>query len=456
MFVMIVGLVLSHMLSVAIYTSDRRSTINLVGGEHISERMITLARLIEGAPPGERQKLARLASESVLNVSLGETPNVSDEIPRNLEEKILREVFTEHLSHYGLRSFRLSYRDAEPGEKGLNSTQSFELAQGSQKLMQVSLQLAGGGWLNCSALIETSSSIWSLRFLLSLVVMTLAVIVVSIIVVYRINLPLRTFARAAHRLGTNIEAPPLPVTGPREMKEAINSFNGMQERLKRLINDRRQMLAAVSHDMRTPITLLRLRAEFVENDDEREKMLATLADMESMVNSILGFVRDEATEEEIRSVDIAALLNAICDDIGDLGGKVSFSGPDRLIYPCRPAVLKRALANVIDNAVKFGGNAYVELRDEDESIAIIVEDAGPGIPEAEIESVFDPFYRIEDSRSRDTGGVGLGLSVARSVIDAHGGHIALANRPEGGLCVTIALPGQYNPKKTSAVTRTNQ
>lgn len=446
--VMILGLLISLVLSVAIYTSDRRSAVNLVGGEHISERMITLARLVEGATADERERLARLASESVLSVSLGERPTITKAPPVNLEEEILTDVFAEHLLRYGVRDFRLRYRDSPADGK----TETSGVAAGPRKLMQVSLRLQGGGWLNCTALIETASTIWPSRFLLSLAVMTIAVIIVSAIVVYHINGPLRTFAGAAHRLGTNINAPPLPVNGPREVREAITAFNEMQERLKRLISDRRQMLAAVSHDLRTPITLLRLRAEFVEDDDERTKMLATLTDMESMVESILGFVRDDAAEEEVRSVDLVSLLNAICDDISDLGEKVIFNGPDRLIYPCRPAVLKRALTNVIDNAVKFGGSANVQLQDTGQFLVIVVEDEGPGIPDSEIEDVFNPFYRIEASRSHDTGGVGLGLSVARSIVDAHGGEITLANRSEGGLRVTIELPDGIDFRPEDAAT----
>ena len=434
--VMIVGLIISHLLSIAIYTTDRRSAINLVGGEHISERMITLARLIEGAPPEERNRLAKLASEKVLSVSLASEPNVSNALPESQEEQILSSVFADHLSARGVREFRLRYRDA-PAEKGGAVS---EFVDGSHKLMQVSLRLDGGGWLNCSALIKTTSSIWSLRFLLSLGVMTVAVIAVSGLAVYHINGPLRTFAGAERRLGTNINAPPLPVKGPLELRAAITAFNDMQERLKRLISDRRQMLAAVSHDLRTPITLLRLRTEFVENDSEREKMLATLTDMEQMVESILRFVRDDAAHEEVQSVDLVALINAICDDISDLGGKAAFSGPDKLVYPCRPIVFKRALTNLIENAVKFGGSASVRLRDTGENIQISVEDEGPGMPESQLEAVFDPFYRIESSRSRDTGGVGLGLSVARSIVDAHGGQIVLANRPTGGLQVMVELP----------------
>ena len=439
--VMVLGLVLSHALSVAFYVTDQRSTINLVGGEHISERMITLARLVETAPVEEQERLARLASQSVLEASLGSKPLVEKRVPSNREEEILTDVFAEHLARHGVRAFRLRYGDAASAA----STSGTDLAgHEKRKLMQVSLRLTSGSWLNYSALIDASSSIWSLRFLLSLVVMTIAIVIVSAIVVYHITRPLRTFAGAAHRLGTNINAPPLHVDGPREVREAILAFNDMQERLKRLISDRRQMLAAVSHDLRTPITLLRLRAEFVENEEEREKMLVTLTDMESMVESILAFVRDDAADEDVRPVDLVALLNSICDDISDLGGKAFFTGPDRLIYPCRPTVLKRALTNVIDNAVKFGGKAQVRLEESPGSLAITVDDEGPGIPESEIDAVFNPFYRVEASRSRDTGGVGLGLSVARSIVEAHGGSIGLSNRPTGGLRVTIALPREQN------------
>ena len=436
--VMIAGLILSHLLSVAIYTTDRRSSLNLVGGEHISERMITIARLIEVASPAERERLAKLASENILAVTLASEPSVSGKAPMTGEERILAGVFGEHLSSRGGRDFRLSYRDV-PAES--SATVSNFIA-GPRKIMQVSMRLQGGGWLNCSALIETASSMWSLRFLLSLGVMTVAVIAVSGLAVFYINGPLRTFAVAARQLGANINAPPLLVRGPREVRAAVTAFNDMQERLKRLINDRRQMLAAVSHDLRTPITLLRLRTEFVENDEERGKMLATLTEMEAMVESVLRFAHDDAALEDAQPVDLVALINAICDDINDLGGKSAYSGPDRLIYRCRPGALKRALANLTDNAVKFGGRAGVGLRQIGGNIEIVIEDDGPGVADSELEEVFNPFYRIETSRSRDTGGVGLGLSVARAIVDAHGGRIALVNRPEGGLRVTVELPGE--------------
>lgn len=444
--VMVIGLILSHLLSVAIYTTDRRSAINLVGGEHISERMITLARLIEGAAPAERKRLAEIASEKILAVSLAADPSIAEDAPASQEEKILTEVFAEHLATKGVREFRLRYRDAPENKGGTVSG----LISAPRKLMQVSLRLQGGGWLNCSALIETTSSIWSLRFLLSLGVMTIAVIIVSGLAVYHINGPLRTFAGAARRLGTNINSPPLPVKGPREVRAAVTAFNDMQERLKRLISDRRQMLAAVSHDLRTPITLLRLRTEFVDNEIEREKMFATLTEMEEMVESILRFVRDDATHEEVQNVDLVALINAVCDDISDLGGQAVFNGPDRLIYRCRPNALKRALSNLIDNAVKFGGSADVRLNNAGTNVEVVIEDNGPGIPDSELEAIFNPFYRVETSRSRDTGGVGLGLSVARSIIDTHGGRILIANRRAGGLSITVELPVESSPAKEGA------
>jgi len=200
------------------------------------------------------------------------------------------------------------------------------------------------------------------------------------------------------------------------------------------------MLSAISHDLKTPITLLRLRAEYIEDAGEKEKTLATLAEMESMIESTLAFARDDAEKEEPRVVDLAALVESICDDLADAGRPVAFQDVPALKYRCRPLGLKRAVSNIVDNAVKYGGNARVRLSADPTAVEIVVDDDGPGIPEAELKEVFAPFYRLERSRSRETGGAGLGLSLARTVVHAHGGEITLSNRPGGGLRAIIQLP----------------
>ena len=215
----------------------------------------------------------------------------------------------------------------------------------------------------------------------------------------------------------------------------------MQTRLHRFVEDRTQMLAAISHDLRTPLTRLRLRAEFVEDPEQQRKMLADLEEMEAMIASTLAFARDDARKEPRVPIDLAALLQSLVDDLGDAGNTVEYSGPEHKTIACRPVALRRAIGNLIDNALKYGGCARVALLDgrEDGHVAIRIDDDGPGIPEGEQEKVFAPFYRLERSRSRDTGGTGLGLSVARTIARAHGGDVTLRNRPDGGLSALLLL-----------------
>ncbi|WP_414532662.1 sensor histidine kinase [Magnetospirillum fulvum] len=200
------------------------------------------------------------------------------------------------------------------------------------------------------------------------------------------------------------------------------------------------MLAAISHDLKTPITRLRLRAEFIEDDEQRAKMLADLAEMEQMIASTLAFARDDAASEPRQRLDLAAMVQGMLEDMEDMDIACSYTGPDSLVIAARPVALKRAIANLLDNAVKYGGRAGVGLASGGGEIRLTIDDDGPGIPEDSRERVFAPFFRLESSRSRDTGGTGLGLAVARAAIRAHGGDITLANRPEGGLRVTLTLP----------------
>ncbi len=270
--------------------------------------------------------------------------------------------------------------------------------------------------------------------------MALVVTVLSVWAVRRSTAPLALFAWAAERLGRDVNAPDLPEDGPREVHRAAKAFNDMQRRLRRMISDRTQMLAAISHDLRTPITRLRLRAEFVDDAEQRAKMLGDLEEMEAMIAATLAFARDDGTDEPRKILDLAVLVQSACHDAVDVGREVVYTGTARAAYSGRPLALKRVLANLIDNAVRYGGRARVALEVSAERFVISVEDDGPGIPESELERVFAPFYRLDASRSRDTGGTGLGLAVVRSIVRGHGGDVLLSNRAEGGLRVTVSLP----------------
>jgi signal transduction histidine kinase len=266
------------------------------------------------------------------------------------------------------------------------------------------------------------------------------VVILSSIVVYHVVAPLRTFASAAQGLGMDVNSPPLLESGPREVRRATHAFNEMQRRIRRFVEDRTQMLAAISHDLRTPIMRLRLRAEVIDDEDERERALADLDDMERMIASTLSFAHDDAAVEARETVDLVALVQRVCDSIEDAGLPVEFEGEGRVAYACRPGALRRALSNLIENAARYGERARVELLADERRIVVRIDDDGPGIPEDQIESVFQPFRRLDASRSRETGGTGLGLTVARTIVRAHGGDVRLANRPEGGLRVEVSLP----------------
>jgi signal transduction histidine kinase len=263
---------------------------------------------------------------------------------------------------------------------------------------------------------------------------------VSIWMARRIAAPIREFAGAAERLGLDLTAPPLAVRGPQELRSTIQAVNRMQHRLQRFLEDRTQMLAAISHDLRAPLARLRLRAELVADGEQQHKMFDDLEGMNAMIDSTLAFARDDARREPRRLVDLGVLVGDVCEDIGDAGGKVSYSGSRGIDVPCRPILVRRAVANLIDNAVKYGGAARVTIVRETDRVVIVVEDDGPGIPPEEHEKVFAPFYRREPARDPAKAGVGLGLSIARTVAREHGGDVSLRNGEHGGLSALIELP----------------
>lgn len=252
--------------------------------------------------------------------------------------------------------------------------------------------------------------------------------------------PLRRLSMAADRFGTDVNAPPLAERGPREVRQAAAAFNRMQRRLRQFIQDRTRMLAAMSHDLRTPLTRLRLRAEMMDDAEQREKMLSDLMEMEQMVGASLAFARQENVDEPAERHDLADLVEAVAADAVEIGQSVALRSIASVPVLMRAGALKRAIVNVVDNAICYAGAADISLEREGEDAVLRVIDTGPGIPEAERENVVRPFYRCEGSRSRDTGGIGLGLSIASDAVSAHGGRMTLLDTPGGGLTVEIRLP----------------
>lgn len=288
--------------------------------------------------------------------------------------------------------------------------------------------------------------------LASLVAMTAGIGVISVLVVRGLTRPLRDLAAAADRTGRDLGAVRVPEDGPTEVRHAARAFNAMQERIRELVEDRTQALAAVSHDLRTPITRLRLHAGFLDDAEARDRIDANLDEMEAMIESTLAYLREGRDVEERRPTDLVAVLRTVCDTAADMGGDVAYAGPDTLVLPLRRVAVRRALANLVNNAVAYGGSARVALRQAPGRIVVEIADNGPGIPEAELERVFEPFARLDPSRGRATGGVGLGLTIARRAVMAEGGTLCLENRPGGGLSaivVLLATPGPMVPTQAT-------
>ncbi|MBI4184723.1 MAG: HAMP domain-containing protein [Proteobacteria bacterium] len=455
--VLLAGLTLSHALSTLIHTSDRADVLSVLGGSQLAERIATVTRLVAEAAPAERARLTAAASGPTLKVRVGRESTIAEDADSTWRGRLMEETIKLYLGEIPTRALRVAFVDRAARGHYFGDHPPFTLLGGPVEMMhshmrwvatesafghglRVAVQIADGTWLDFDAPLASYASFWSGRALLSLAVMILAVVMLSLWAVRRTTAPLVAFARAAERFGRDVSAPPWPEEGPSEVRQAARAFNEMQGRLRRFVEDRTQMVAAISHDLRTPITRMRLRAEFVEDEAERAKMLADLDEMERMVTSTLSFAREDATEEPLERVDLAALVGTICDEMVDAGRPVRCDTGARIPFDCHPIALKRALANLIDNAVKYGGRADVAVAVDRDGARVVVTDDGPGIPGEKLEHVFRPFYRVEVSRSRETGGVGLGLTIARTVIHAHGGEIALSNRPEGGLRVEVTLP----------------
>jgi hypothetical protein len=264
-------------------------------------------------------------------------------------------------------------------------------------------------------------------------------IVVAVVVLRMINAPLRRLADAADRFG-NQQWAALPEQGPREIVQVQRAFNAMGRRIHRLIADRTQALAAVSHDLRTPISRLRLRSGLLPDAEMRAEWERDLAEMETMIESTLAFLRGDEEAEEPRLTNLSSLLTTLVDAAADAGHRASLSAPRHCNVMVRPVGVKRAFANLIDNAVMYGGCARVALHSAGRRVHVTIDDDGPGIPESDLQHVFEPFRRLETSRNRSTGGVGLGLAIAHRVFEREGGSIRLSNRPEGGLRAEVVLP----------------
>ncbi|MBU1378394.1 MAG: HAMP domain-containing protein [Alphaproteobacteria bacterium] len=280
---------------------------------------------------------------------------------------------------------------------------------------------------------------WQQRVAIWFALSALAMSPVAWIFARRLSQPIKVFAEAAERLGRDPNAPPLEVKGPAEVTTAARAFNEMQGRLRRYVEDRTAMMGAIAHDLRTPLTRLRFRIESLP-EEQRVKYASDLDQMEEMITATLTFVRDATRPGERTPLELSSLVESLCDEMAETGAKTEVEPGEKVILEGDPMALRRLIANLLENAVKFGGQARARVFSDAGHAVVEIDDDGPGIPEKDAEKVFDPFYRREPSRSRQTGGIGLGLAIVRSIARGHGGDVSLTNRVGGGLTARVQLP----------------
>jgi signal transduction histidine kinase len=442
------GLILAQVVSLSILLHDRGEFLARASGMQSIMRVIDIAQLLDSSDAAERERIIRVLRSPQLRIGLqGNAPQLKQlaQEPSPQESVFLsmlrhklgrdREIWVDirARSPEQVRPSRSAY---EHGEHRARS----EIRGGGAPALLAHVRLVDGVWLSVDSTLEPQTMSWPLRAVVSALVLLLAVIGLAWFGVRWVTRPLKNFAQAAERLGENIDRAPLAETGPTEVASAARALNEMQARLSKYLSDRTRILTAMSHDLKTPITRMRLRAELLEHEVTQAKFKQDLAELESMVSGTLDYMRGVQDGEPLRDIDINALLNGLQADCQELGQVVTIDGFAKSDFLGRAQSLKRCLANVIENGIKYGQTAHIRITDSAQVLQIVVEDEGVGVPATELPNLFEPFYRVEASRNRDTGGTGLGLSIARSIAVLHGGSLTAENTEHRGLRLTLSLP----------------
>lgn len=357
-------------------------------------------------------------------------------VPRDAK----RRASTEERLANELAAADLPVRDARASIEWIDRGEPAEGQMRRLEMMFLSVQLENGQWLNARILLPPRDPLLTVRLVLATILLYLIVLGAALFIARRLSRPLQDLTRAAEQFGGRTVPETVEPRGPQDLRQAIEAFNAMNHRVVTLLDEKDRMLGALGHDLRTPLASMRIRVETMEPEEDREKLISSIEEMTGMLEEILVFARSGRAREQARETDVTALVDALCDDYADMGQEVAAVPAARLVLPVQPNLLRRAVRNLIDNALKYAGSAQVEIRRDAAGAEIAVLDNGPGLPAGELERVLEPFYRVESSRNRETGGSGLGLAIAKAVAESHGGTLHLENRPEGGLAAILRLP----------------
>ena len=412
-------LLIAQAIVMAIFLHQQAERFQRDTGNFLVRRVALVANLIATTPPTMHKEVLKVASAPGLRF------RVRRSLPGLPQSPLFHAWLKPHLAAHGITGatvFRLPSKHHDSARQG--------------GLLAVPVRVQGvDAWLTLTAS-RKGAPPWPRYALISFAIAALGGTAVIVLLVRRAMRPLKTLSNAAERLGRGEAVEQLDERGPRDIRTTIAAFNRMQARLHRFVADRTRMVAAISHDLRSPITALRLRTEMVDQDDLRERMIASLDEMQQMVEATLAFAREDAAQEATQIINLAGLVDEVVQAYRERGAKVEWQEPAAYDYTCRPMALKRAIDNVLGNAIQYGERSRVRL----EAATIIIAEDGPGIPEDKLDQVFEPFARLDESRSSETGGTGLGLAIARTIVNNHGGRIELTNLNGGGLQAKISLP----------------
>ncbi len=437
-------LLVAQAVSVFLFADERGLAVRAAISAEAAGRAANIVRLLEETPPAQHPAILRAATSPLVRFDVAPEPSVitPDHHHGNAVISRMRALLGETPG----REIRVNLRQAEMHRMRMPEDMG-DMADMHRRMMQarltpveltLSVALSGGQWLNVATRFERPPLQWPFASILSFGVTAGLLLIAALwFVIARLTGPLRRLSGAAERLGRGEDTGALALAGPAEVQSLTAAFNRMQDRLTRFVADRTRLLAAVGHDLRSPLTALRVRAELVDDTETRESLIESIEEMQTMAEATLSFAEGLSGSEPSRTIEIADWMDALASDMVE---GFEIAGGPRLCVHVRPVLLRRALRNVIENAIRYGADARVAWRRAGDDLVIEVTDNGPGIPADALERVFDPFFRLEESRSLETGGHGLGLSIARSILRAHGGDIRLENRPEGGTKAIMTLP----------------
>ncbi len=454
----LLAMVVSHAVGFAILWDERRLAVRETIRNLVADRITAVTRLVESTTPDLHENVLAAATTSDLLFRIDRKAAVPLQETDSRIEGIMRRRLADYLDRpdetirfafradwakdrsffrpdWGHSDNRPDHDEDDDDHRGSRDDEhGWNHKHGGPGIgLRASIQLNDGNWLNVVSILRAPPHSWGGPGMISFLVSAIAIIVIVTWLVRRTMRPLRDLTAAAGAVGRGDRPAPVVETGPKDIRNLIAAFNTMRDRVDRFVNDRMHMLAALSHDLRTPLTTLRLRAEMMEEGEDRDRFIATLEELQTMTEEVLSFIRSEAETEAAVPTDLNALAASIVEEKSMGATPITFTqATETAPIACRPIAVKRAVRNLIDNAARFGSSVDIRVEPRRNGIAIVIRDNGPGMPEGDLERAFEPFVRLDPSRGADTGGVGLGLSICRSIARSHGGDVRLENRPEGG------------------------